>query len=86
MGEPVDNGNYVETLLTECDLFTVKHYDVKQSVTLCTDEKSFNHILVVDGSGYINKKEFKKGDSFFVPANYGEYTINGKCEIIISKI
>lgn len=70
MGEPVDNGNYVETLLTECDLFTVKHYDVKQSVTLCTDEKSFNHILVVDGSGYINKKEFKKGDSFFVPANY----------------
>ena len=86
MGEPVDNGNYVETLLTECDLFTVKHYDVKQSVTLCTDEKSFNHILVVDGSGYINKKEFKKGDSFFVPANYGKYTINGKCEIIISKI
>ncbi len=86
MGEPVDNGEYVETLLTKCDLFTVNHYDVKESVTLCTDEKSFNHILVVDGSGCINEKEFKKGDSFFVPANYGEYKVSGACEIIISKI
>ncbi len=86
MGEPVDNGKYVETLLTKCDLFTVNHYDIKESLTLATDEKSFNHILVVDGNGEINGKSFKKGDSFFVPANYGEYKITGKCEIIISKI
>lgn len=86
MGEPVDKGSYIETLLTECDLFTVHHYDVKESATLFTDEKSFNHILVVDGNGELNGRAFKKGDSFFVPANYGEYTINSKCEIIISKI
>lgn len=86
MGEPFDNGSYIETLLTECDLFTVNHYDVKESVTLFTDEKSFNHVLVVDGYGEIDSRAFKKGDSFFVPANYGEYIINGKCEIIISKI
>ncbi len=86
MGEPVDKGCYIETLLTECDLFTVHHYDVKESATLFTDEKSFNHILVVDGNGELDGRAFKKGDSFFVPANYGEYTINGKCEIIISKI
>lgn len=86
MGNPVDNGEYVETLLTECDLFTVNHYDVKDSVTLFTDEKSFNHLLVVDGNGEINDRAFKKGDSFFVPANYGEYTVKGNCEIIVSKI
>lgn len=86
MGEPVDKGSYIETLLTECDLFTVHHYDVKESATLFTDEKSFNHILVVDGNGELDGRAFKKGDSFFVPANYGEYTINSKCEIIISKI
>lgn len=86
MGEPVDKGSYIETLLTECDLFTVHHYDVKESVTLFTDEKSFNHILIVNGNGELDGRAFKKGDSFFVPANYGEYTINGKCEIIISKI
>lgn len=86
MGEPVDNGSYVETLLTKCDLFTVNHYDVKESLSLFTDEKSFNHILVVDGNAELNGRAFKKGDSFFVPANYGAYTINGKCEIILSKI
>lgn len=86
MGEPVDKGSYIETLLTKCDLFTVHHYDVKESTTLFTDEKSFNHILVVDGNGELDGRAFKKGDSFFVPADYGKYTINGKCEIIISKI
>lgn len=86
MGNPEDNGNYVSTLLTECDLFTVYHYDVKKNISLNTDEKSFNHILVVDGCGKINETEFKKGDSFFVPANYGNYEISGKCEIIITKI
>jgi mannose-6-phosphate isomerase len=86
MGDPIDKGDYVETLLTKCDLFTVNHYDVKSELTLLTDETSFNHILVVDGNGTVNGREFKKGDSFFVPANFGEYKIDGKCEVIITKI
>lgn len=87
MGKPVDNGDYIETLLTKCDLFTVNHYDIKTNLTLSTDEKSFNHILIVDGNGEINNTiKFKKGDSFFVPANYGDYKISGKCEAIITEI
>lgn len=86
MGKPMDKGNYVSTLLTQCDLFTVNHYDVKSILQLKTDEKSFNHILVTDGSGTINGRELKKGDSFFVPANYGEYEIDGICELIITNI
>ncbi|MGN0521331.1 MAG: type I phosphomannose isomerase catalytic subunit [Eubacterium sp.] len=86
MGNPVDKGAYVSTLLTKCDLFTVNHYDVKEKIELNTDEKSFNHILVTDGSGAINSTEFKKGDSFFVPAGYGKYTVEGNCEIIITNI
>lgn len=85
-GTPVDNGNYIETLLTKCDLFTVNHYDIKNELSLSTDEKSFNHILVINGNGRINNTEFKKGDSFFVPANYGNYTISGESEIIITEI
>lgn len=86
MGKTIDNGDYISTLLTECDLFTVNHYDVKSKIELCTNEKSFNHILVVDGNGKINGKELKKGDSFFIPANYGKYEITGKCEIIVTGI
>jgi mannose-6-phosphate isomerase len=86
MGEPVETNNYTSTLLTKCDLFTVDHYDVKTSIELETDAKSFNHVLVVDGNGKIGNSDLKKGDSFFVPANYGKYTISGECEIIITKI
>ncbi|MDD6729029.1 MAG: class I mannose-6-phosphate isomerase [Eubacteriales bacterium] len=86
MGQPEKHNGYVSTLLTKCDLFTVNHYDVSEKVTLCADKKSFNHILVVDGSGQINGKGLKKGDSFFVPASFGEYEICGKCEIIVTNI
>lgn len=86
MGKPVDKGDYIEVLLTKCDLFTVWHYDVREKVTLCADEQSFNHILVVNGCGEINGRKMKKGDSFFVPADFGEYEIKGKCEIITTNI
>lgn len=86
MGETVDCKKYKSTLLTKCDLFTVNHYEISESITLETDENSFNHILAVEGSGKINGKELRKGDSFFVPANFGKYDISGNCEIIVTKI
>lgn len=86
MGKPVKTDNYTETLLTKCDLFTVKHYEVDGILSLNTDEKSFNHILTVGGTGKINGKNLKKGDSYFIPANYGDYEIEGSCELIITKI
>lgn len=79
------NGNTMQ-LLTKCDLFTVYHYDIKNKLTLNTNKESFNHILVVDGKGTINDKEFKKGDSYFVPANYGDYELCGNAEIIVTSI
>lgn len=86
MGEPEKFNDYTKTLLTKCDLFTVNHYELNGKVTLEADEKSFNHVLVVDGTGIINGVDFKIGDSFYIPANYGKYEINGKCEIIVTNI
>ena len=77
---------YISQKLAQCDLFTVDRYSVEKSVTLNADEKSFNHVLVIDGSGSINKREAKKGDSFLVPAGYGNYEISGKIEVLITKI
>ena len=86
MGKAVDNGDYISTLLTKCDLFTVNHYDIRSKIELFTNEESFNHILVVNGCGKINGKKLKKGDSFFVPANFRKYEISGECEIIVTNI
>ena len=86
MCETLKFNDYKKTLLKNCDLFTLNHYELKGKVTLEADEKSFNHVLVVDGAGTINDVDFKKGDSFYIPANYGKYEINGKCEIIVTNI
>lgn len=85
-GEAKEIDGGVSQLLTECDLFTVNHYDVKTKIELEADETSFNHILVVDGNGKINDKPLKKGSSFFIPANFGKYEISGECEIIVTNI
>ncbi|MCM1115233.1 MAG: class I mannose-6-phosphate isomerase [Clostridium sp.] len=86
MGNPISKGDYTETLLTKCDLFTVNHYRLDGTLTETADETSFNHVLIIDGEGTIDGEPFKKGDSFFVPANYKKYEIIGNCEVIITKI
>ena len=73
-------------LLTKCDLFTVYRYDCESEIKLTADSSSFNHILIIEGSGTINSREFRKGDSFFIPADFGEYTIKGNAEVILTKI
>ena len=86
MGELIEADDYNAQLLTKCDLFTVDKYDITKSITLKTDNTSFNHILVTDGAGDVNGRQAKKGDSYFVPAGYGEYTINGNLQVLITKI
>ena len=73
-------------MLTECPLFSVYNYELCGKVELNANEESFNHTLVVDGSEKIGGREFKKGDSFFVPANYGNYEIDGNGEFILTKV
>lgn len=82
----VEHKGYVSQKLCDCDLFSVDRYKVSDAVNLSTDENSFNHILVIDGNGRIDGMNAKKGDSFFVPANYGVYSIKGEIEVLITKI
>lgn len=78
--------DYTKQLLVSCKLFTVNHFEIQKNVTLFADRTSFQHVLVIDGSGTIDSLPLKKGDSFFVPADYGEYTIKGRCEILVTNI
>jgi mannose-6-phosphate isomerase len=86
LGNELKKDGFISQVLTKCDLFAVKRYKVSESVTLTADEKSFNHILVIDGKGEIDGRPAKKGDSYFVPAGYGDYTISGKIEFLTTKI
>lgn len=85
-GELVVCDGYSRQLLTKCDLFNVEKVSVNNEFNYNADEKSFVSILVTDGNGFIDTIEIKKGDSLFIPANYGTFKISGNLEIIITRV
>ena len=76
--------------LASCDYFTVKEMEVTSHAALMADEKSFHSLLLLDGSLTLSmggeKLEMKKGDSVFVPAGSGDYTLTGKGRLILTTV
>ncbi len=85
-GELINNNGYSNQLLTKCDLFNVEKVSVTTEYKAISDNKSFVSVLITDGSGKIDDIDFNKGDSLFIPANYGEFTVSGKAELIITRV
>ena len=51
-----------------------------------TDEKSFVCVTCVLGAGTLADKKIKAGDSYFVPAGYGKFTLSGNMEVVMTEI
>lgn len=86
MGETQISDGNEKQLITSCDLFNVTRYKTTQTLSLSTDDESFMHILVTDGEGKINDMSAKKGDSFLIPAGFGDFEIFGKIEFLATKL
>ena len=65
--------------------FTVKRLCIKDTA-LFADEKTFQCITCIQGQGEIDGLAVQRGDSFFVPANYGKYTLKGDMQIILTEV
>ncbi len=85
-GELVSASGYSTQLLTRCDLFNVTKVTVEKEYVDIADNKSFVSILVTDGYGNIDGTKIKKGDSLFIPANYGNFTVTGNAELIVTRV
>lgn len=76
-------------LLSSCEYFTTYRVNVDSKAEFEADEKSFNSILVLEGSPVISGNgtvNAKKGDSIFIGAGSGKYTVEGKCTVILTKV
>ncbi len=77
-------------LLADCPLFKVWKIETKGSFSGSADENSFVSLLIMAGSGKLlccgETLELTKGDSIFIPANAGDYTLTGEFEIIETRI
>lgn len=80
--------------LGSCKYFTVDKLVMDGShiktVSGCVDDTSFLSILILDGSGTVKTADesvaFKKGDSLFIAAGTGDYTIEGTCDALLTTI
>ena len=66
--------------------FNAQKVCVNGTRELCADECSFNCLTCVRGEGSIDGQKISRGDSFFVPAGYGKYTLEGEMEISMTDV
>ena len=75
-------------LLGSCEYFAVKEIMLSGNRTLYADEKSYHALVVVDGEMELltenYAKKIKTGETVFIPASLGEYTLSGKATILLT--
>ena len=75
-------------LLGSCEYFAVKEIKLSGSKNFIADEKSYHALMVVDGETELTTKDdtqkIKLGETVFIPANMGEYTLSGKATILLT--
>ena len=80
--------------IADCDYFTVDKLNLDGNVMKRMEgnvsDASFASILILDGEGTIQSggeaEAYRKGDSFFIPAGSGPYTMEGSCDALITTI
>lgn len=91
---PILRGRNSYPHVADCDYFTVDRLNldgkVMEKMEGIVSEESFASILFLDGKGTITEGgetlNFQKGDSFFLTAGSGSYTIEGSCDALITTI
>lgn len=77
-------------MLASCKYFTVEQAKITSSLTLDIDTNCFRSLIITDGDGMLEMNgetmPLSKGDSIFIPAQNGSYTISGNLEVIISRV
>ena len=80
--------------IADCGYFTVDKLNLDgttmEKISGRVTDASFLSILVLDGRGSIScgveTVEYKKGDSIFLPAGSGAYTVEGVCDALVTTI
>lgn len=74
------------TLLGLSRYFTTTSVQVNGSKSIYVDNGSFKCAICVEGSGEIAAKKVSLGDSWFIPAGYGEVTLKGDMHLIVAEV
>lgn len=77
---------YTPDKRTSCEYFSCDKREIVGKETLVADEKSFVAIIVMKGGFTVEGKTYAKGDTVFVPAGYGAFTLEGEASVIVVRV
>ena len=73
-------------VIGSCEYFTARKIVLNGERVLKTDEDSFACVTCVAGNGEIESMPVACGDSYFIPASYGDFTVKGNMELVLSTV
>jgi len=79
-------GRKEDNVLASCKYFTVEERSFSGKEELFCGGSSFNAVSVLEGKGDIEGISFRKGDTFFVPAGYGRYSLSGEGLFLLTRV
>ena len=96
VGKPEQEAGCTRTLLAACDYFTVSAETLDGESPRLAGPESFHSLLFLEGEAELAWKSehseteltltARKGDSIFVPAGMGAYTLRGKAELLFTRV
>lgn len=89
-GISIKKDGFEKTFINVCEYFSLEKYNINSKCIETSDSERFFIFTCVEGNGFITsdnyKLEINKGDSILIPATLGEYTIEGKLELLKSYV
>lgn len=83
-------GDFSMKLLAANEFFTVYDVELDGELKLKVGGESFQSLVAIDGDMVLeygdSQEKLSKGDSFFIPANFGNYVIEGKGRFLFSMV
>jgi len=66
--------------------FTARKESIQNERTFQTDGSTFQCVTCVQGEGVIEGQALRAGESYFVPASYGAFSLQGNMEVIMTEV
>ena len=80
----VEMGN--KRLIGASKYFSAYFTEVFGDEEFLADKSSFTAVTCIEGEGVIEGKKLSRGDTYFVPASYGEFKIEGSLKCIMTEV
>ena len=77
---------YTPDKRTSCAYFSCESVAISGERSFVADEKSFIAFVILEGSFTAEGKTYVKGDTVFVPAGYGAFTLKGEARAVSVRI